>query len=51
MQIRSTAWTLAQLLVVVAGESFPMRDVAPWRANHPLTAGLIAVASAAVVNV
>ena len=42
MQIRSTAWSLAQLLVVVADESFPMRHVAPWRALHPLTAGLIA---------
>lgn len=42
MQIRSTAWTLAQLLGVVATDSFPIRDVAPWRAHHPLTAGLIA---------
>jgi len=42
MQIRSTAWTLAQLLVVVATDSFPIRDVAPWRTHHPLTAGLIA---------
>ena len=42
MQIRSTAWTLAQLLVVAATDSFPIRDVAPWRTNHPFTAGLIA---------
>jgi hypothetical protein len=42
MQIRSTAWTLAQLLVVVAGDHFPIDAVAPWRAHQPLTAGLIA---------
>jgi hypothetical protein len=42
MQIRSTAWTLAQLLVVVATDAFPMDTIAPWRKNHPLTAGLIA---------
>jgi hypothetical protein len=42
MQIRSTAWTLAQLLALVAEDSFPIQDVAPWRAKQPLTAGLIA---------
>jgi len=42
MQIRSTAWTLAQLLALVAEDSFPMQAVAPWRAKQPLTAGLIA---------
>ena len=42
MQIRSTAWTLAQLLVLVAGDRFPINTVAPWRAKQPLTAGLIA---------
>ena len=42
MQIRSTAWTLAQLLVLVAGDRFPINAVAPWRAKQPLTAGLIA---------
>ena len=42
MQIRSTAWTLAQLLSLVACDAFPMHSVAPWRLNHPLTAGLVA---------
>ena len=42
MQIRSTAWSLAQLLVVVAGDTFPINAVAPWRTHQPLTAGLIA---------
>jgi hypothetical protein len=42
MQIRALAWTLAQLLALVAEDSFPMQTVAPWRARQPLTAGLIA---------
>jgi len=42
MQIRSTAWTLAQLLALVTEDSFPIQVVAPWRAKQPLTAGLIA---------
>ena len=42
MQIRSTAWTLAQLLALVAEDSFPIQTVAPWRAKQPLTTGLIA---------
>jgi hypothetical protein len=42
MQIRSTAWTLAQLLVLVAEDRFPIQAIAPWRAHQPLTAGLIA---------
>ena len=42
MQIRSTAWTFAQLLALAVDEAFPLREVAPWRANHPLTAGLVA---------
>lgn len=42
MQIRSTAWTLAQLLALVAEDSFPIQVVAPWRVRQPLTAGLIA---------
>jgi hypothetical protein len=42
MPIRSTAWTLAQLLVLVAEGRFPIQAVAPWRAKQPLTAGLIA---------
>jgi hypothetical protein len=42
MQIRSTAWTLAQLLALVAEDSFPIQAVAPWRTKQPLTAGLIA---------
>jgi hypothetical protein len=42
MQIRSTAWTLAQLLSLAAHGVFPMEAVAPWRMKHPLTAGLVA---------
>lgn len=42
MQIRSTAWTLAQLLALAVDEAFPLREVAPWREGHPLTAGLVA---------
>jgi hypothetical protein len=42
MQIRSVAWTLAQLLALVAEDSFPIDTVAPWRAKQPRTAGLIA---------
>jgi len=42
MQIRSTAWTLAQLLALAVDEEFPLREVAPWRQGHPLTAGLVA---------
>ena len=42
MQIRSTAWTLAQLLSLAAHGAFPMAVVAPWRMKHPLTAGLVA---------
>ena len=42
MQIRSTAWTLAQLLSLAARDAFPMEAVAPWRMKHPLTAGLVA---------
>ena len=37
MQIRSTAWTLAQLLSLAASDAFPMEAVAPWRMKHPLT--------------
>lgn len=42
MQIRSTAWTLVQLLSLVAEESFPIDVVAPWRDKKPLTGGLVA---------
>jgi hypothetical protein len=42
MQMRSTAWTLAQLLSLAARDAFPMEAVAPWRMKHPLTAGLVA---------
>lgn len=42
MQIRSTAWTLVQLLSLVAEESFPIDIVAPWRGKQPLTGGLVA---------
>jgi len=42
MQIRSTAWTLVQLLSLVAEESFPITAVAPWRDKQPLTGGLVA---------
>lgn len=42
MQIRSTAWTLVQLLNLVAEETFPADIVAPWRSKQPLTGGLVA---------
>ena len=42
MQIRSTAWTLVQLLSLVAEEAFPVEIVAPWRCKQPLTGGLVA---------
>ncbi|MBP8926726.1 MAG: transposase [Pseudomonadales bacterium] len=42
MQIRSTAWVLAQLLTLVVAKAFPIHDVAPWRTGHALTAGLVA---------
>ena len=41
MQIRSTAWTLVQLLSLVAEEAFPVEIVAPWRNKQPLTGGLV----------
>jgi len=42
-QVRSTAWTLAQLLALTIDEELsPMRNVAPWRMDRPLTAGLVA---------
>ena len=42
MQIRSTAWTLVQLLSLVVEDAFPITVVAPWRHNQPLTGGLVA---------
>ncbi len=42
MQIRSTAWTLVQLLSLVVEEIFPIAAVSPWRDKQPLTAGLVA---------
>ena len=42
MQIRSTAWTLVQLVSLVVGDVFPITSVAPWRRNQPLTGGLVA---------
>ena len=42
MQIRSTAWTLVQLLSLVVEEAFPITAVAPWRNKQPLTGGLVA---------
>ena len=43
MQIRSTAWTLAQLLsLTVEQATFPLVAVAPWRIKQPFTAGLVA---------
>jgi len=42
MQIRSTAWCLAQLLSLAVHDAFPMQAVAPWRLKQPLTAGLVA---------
>ena len=42
MQIRSTAWTLVQLVSLVVDDAFPITGVAPWRRNQPLTGGLVA---------
>ena len=42
MQIRSTAWTLVQLLSLVVEASFPITVVAPWRNKQALTGGLVA---------
>ena len=42
MRIRSTAWTLVQLLSLVVEEIFPIAAVSPWRDKQPLTAGLVA---------
>lgn len=36
IQISSTAWTLVQLLSLVAEEAFPIDVVAPWRDKQPL---------------
>ncbi|MFZ1294185.1 MAG: hypothetical protein WAR81_08270 [Pseudomonadales bacterium] len=43
MQIRSTAWVLAQLLTLVVDKAFPMQAVAPWCSAHALGAGLVAL--------
>jgi hypothetical protein len=42
MQIRACAWSLVQLLALVAEDSFPLADIAPWRIRQPVTAGLVA---------
>jgi hypothetical protein len=42
MQIRSVAYTLVQLLSLVAEETFPITAVSPWRDKQPLTGGLVA---------
>ena len=42
MMIRSTAWTLTQLLVIKTKNSFPIDIIAPWRKGNPITGGLIA---------
>lgn len=42
MQIRSTAWTLMQLLALAVDEAFPLHEVAPWRDGRPLTPGIVA---------
>lgn len=47
MQIRSTAWTLVQLLSLVAEEAFPTEIVVPWCNKQPLTGGLVAHSSCA----
>ena len=43
IQIRSTAWTLVQLLSLVAEENVPITTVASWRDKQPLTADLVAL--------
>jgi hypothetical protein len=40
MQIRSTAYTLTQLLALKSWASFPLLDIAPWRKGAMITAGL-----------
>ena len=40
MQIRSTAYTLTQLLALQLWESFPLMAIAPWRKGAMITAGL-----------
>jgi len=40
MQIRSTAYTLMQLLALRLWASFPLMEVAPWRKGAMITAGL-----------
>lgn len=40
MQIRSCAYALTHMLASNLSSSFPMADIAPWRAGRPVTAGL-----------
>ena len=42
MQIRSTAYTLMQLLALRLWASFPVMEIAPWRKGTMITAGLFA---------
>ena len=42
MQIRSTAYTLTQLLALTLFKSFPLLQIAPWRKGAVITAGLFA---------
>jgi hypothetical protein len=40
MQIRSTAYTLTQMLALTLFDSFPISKLAPWREGTTITAGL-----------
>jgi hypothetical protein len=42
MQIRSTAYTLTQMLALTLFDSFPTSQLAPWREGATVTAGLFA---------
>jgi hypothetical protein len=40
MQMRSCAYTLTHMLLLQLHQSFPLRDIAPWRLRRSVTAGL-----------
>ena len=42
MQLRCLAWSLLELLQLVAGKALPVAEFAPWRTRGPVTAGLVA---------
>lgn len=40
MQMRCCAYALTHMLALQLHQSFPLRDIAPWRFGRPVTAGL-----------